>query len=33
MGAILYAIEVPPHGGDTCFANQALSPMTACRTG
>jgi taurine dioxygenase len=22
MGAILYAIEVPPHGGDTIFANQ-----------
>ena len=25
MGAILYAIEVPPYGGDTCFANQALA--------
>jgi taurine dioxygenase len=25
MGAILYAIEVPPHGGDTCFANQYLA--------
>ena len=22
MGAILYAIEVPPYGGDTMFANQ-----------
>ncbi|HEX5318392.1 MAG TPA: TauD/TfdA family dioxygenase [Stellaceae bacterium] len=25
MGAILYAIEAPPYGGDTCFANQALA--------
>jgi taurine dioxygenase len=25
MGAILYAIEVPPYGGDTCFANQYLA--------
>jgi taurine dioxygenase len=25
MGAILYAIEVPPYGGDTCFANQSLA--------
>lgn len=28
MGAILYAIEVPPHGGDTCFANQYLAYET-----
>ena len=25
MGAILYGIEVPSHGGDTCFANQYLA--------
>ena len=25
MGAILYAIEVPPYGGDTCFANQCVA--------
>jgi len=25
MGAILYAIEAPPFGGDTCFANQYLA--------
>ena len=25
MGAILYAIEVPPYGGDTVFANQYLA--------
>lgn len=25
MGAILYAIDVPPYGGDTCFANQAAA--------
>jgi taurine dioxygenase len=25
MGAILYAIETPPYGGDTCFASQALA--------
>lgn len=25
MGAILYAIEVPPYGGDTLFANEYLA--------
>ena len=25
MGAILYAIDVPPYGGDTLFANQYLA--------
>jgi taurine dioxygenase len=25
MGAILYGIDVPPHGGDTMFANQYLA--------
>jgi taurine dioxygenase len=25
MGAILYAIEAPPYGGDTLFANQCLA--------
>ena len=28
MGAILYAIETPPYGGDTCFANQYLAYET-----
>jgi taurine dioxygenase len=28
MGAILYAIEVPPYGGDTMFANQYLAYET-----
>jgi len=28
MAAILYAIEVPPYGGDTCFANQYLAYET-----
>jgi taurine dioxygenase len=28
MGALLYAIEVPPYGGDTLFANQYLAYET-----
>src|SRR5689334_12520562 len=28
MGAILYAIEAPPYGGDTLFANQYLAYET-----
>jgi len=28
MGAILYAIETPAYGGDTCFANQYLAYET-----
>lgn len=28
MGAILYAVEVPPYGGDTLFANQYLAYET-----
>ena len=28
MGAILYAVEVPPYGGDTLFANQYLAYAT-----
>ncbi len=28
MGAILYAMEVPPYGGDTLFANQYLAYET-----
>ena len=28
MGAILYAIEMPPYGGDTLFANQYLAYET-----
>jgi taurine dioxygenase len=28
MGSLLYAVEVPPHGGDTMFANQYLAYET-----
>ena len=28
LGAILFGIEVPPYGGDTCFANQYLAYET-----
>jgi len=28
MGALLYALEVPPYGGDTAFANQYLAYET-----
>jgi taurine dioxygenase len=28
MGAVLHAIETPPYGGDTCFANQYLAYET-----
>lgn len=32
MGAILYALEVPPYGGDTMFANQYLAYETLSDT-